>query len=742
MGKYIDFLDRKQIRIESSGFDAVDLNPMLFDFQKDIVKWSVRKGKSSMFAGTGLGKSGMQLEWARQIYEHEGENVLILAPLAVASQTVDEGRKFGIDVNFCRKQNDVVDGINITNYDMLHKFEAQKFCGIALDESSILKSFTGKLRNLIIDSFVHTPYKLCCTATPSPNDHVELGNHAEFIGVMSRVEMLATFFVHDGGNTSQWRLKRHSVDAFWKWVAGWAVMLTTPSDLGYENKGFDLLPLTMHPIVVDKTGYIVKEAQTLTDRRNARRNSLDKRVEAAADIINGSGEKWLVWCELNVESEKLTKSISGAVEVKGADSRSYKERVMNAFARGEVDVMVTKPKIAGFGMNFQVCHNVVFVGLSDSFEAYYQAIRRCWRFGQKSPVNVYVITSEAEGAVVKNIERKERDFKIMQNGMISATQELTQENLKSTTKDELEYIMDEAKGTNWNMYLEDNVARTSKMESESVDFIMYSPPFSSLYTYSDSFRDMGNCKSDDEFFEHFGFLAPELFRVLKKGRMMSVHCMNLPTTLTKDGYIGIKDFRGDIIRLMQSAGFVFHAEVCIWKDPAVDVQRTKANGLLHKQLKKDSCRSRMSLPDYVVSFIKPGVNESPVTHTDDQFSCNTWQEYASPVWMDIRQSNTLQKTSARAEKDERHICPLQLDVIQRCVEMWTNPGDLVYDPFGGIGSTLYQSILMGRRGIGCELKQSYFDQAVKNLIVADRKAAEPKQVGFDYFDIGDDDASD
>jgi DNA modification methylase len=731
--RYEEFLQEKRITMECTGFDITDVSDQLFDFQKDMVRWAVKKGSSAFFAGTGLGKTYMQLEWARHIHNRNNKQVLILAPLAVASQTVQEGQKFGIDVTLCRSQQDVRTGINITNYDMLHKFDPSAFDGIVLDESSILKSFTGKVRNQIIESFASTPYKLACTATPAPNDHMELGNHAEFLGVMNRSEMLAMFFVHDGGNTSQWRLKGHSVGAFWEWVSSWAVMLTNPSDLGYKNNGFNLPPLEVNPIVVDKSGYRVKEALTLTERRGARRNSLDKRVAAAASLVADSHENWIIWCDMNAESEAITKAIDGAVEIRGSHDREYKTETMAAFANGEIDILVTKPSIAGFGMNFQICHNMAFVGLSDSFEKYYQAVRRCWRFGQKDPVNVYVITSEAEGAVVKNINRKEEDFKEMQQGMISATQELTKQNLSETKREVSEYMTEEAKGQNWTMYMEDNIERTRAMDDKSVDFIIYSPPFSSLYTYSDSDRDMGNCKTDNEFFEHFGFLAPELFRVLKSGRLMSVHCMNLPTTITKDGYIGIKDFRGDIIRLMQSVGFIYHSEVCIWKDPAVDVQRTKALGLLHKQLKKDSCRSRMSLPDYIMTFQKLGTNTDPVTHTDEQFHCNTWQKYASPVWFDIRQSNTLQRTSARDEMDERHICPLQLDVIQRCIELWTNPGDLVYDPFAGIGSVPYQAVLMGRRGIGCELKQSYFDQAIKNLMIADRNASAPKQVGFDYF---------
>ncbi len=731
---YTQFLEDKNKIPEYTGFEATDLNPNLFDFQRDIVEWALKIARVSVFAGTGTGKTIEQLEWARQVHEHENKPVLILAPLAVAGQTVNEGKKFGIDVTMCRSQADVVNGINITNYDMLHHFDPKAFCGIVLDESGIIKSFTGKIRNQIIEMFADTPYKLACTATPAPNDHMEIGNHAEFVGVMKRSEMLATYFVHDGGNTSQWRLKGHAVEDFWEWVASWSVMFTTPSDLGYKNNGFNLPPLTMNQIVVDKSGYRVKEAKTLTDRRTARRNSLDKRVAAAVDLVNETKGTWIVWCDLNVEQDALKKAFGDdCVSIDGRTSREDKLLLIDRWLTGEVPILVSKPKVFGFGMNFQICHNMAFVGISDSFEAMYQSIRRCWRFGQTKPVTAHVITSEAEGAVVKNILRKERAFKEMQQGMIAATQELTKQNIKPSKKEVSKYMENKAEGENWTLHLGDNVERTRQMKEDSIDYIVYSPPFASLYTYSDSDRDMGNCRSSDDFFKHFGFLAPELSRVLKSGRLMSVHCMNLPTTLTKDGYIGIEDFRGDIIRLMKSMGFIYHSEVCIWKDPAVDVQRTKALGLLHCQLKKDSCRSRMSLPDYVVTFMKPGTNLDPVTHTDDQFCCDMWQKYASPVWMDIRQSYTLQRTSARDEKDERHICPLQLDVIQRCIELWTNPGDIVYDPFAGIGSVPYQAVLMGRRGLGCELKESYFIQAAKNLLIADRKAAAPKQVGFEYF---------
>lgn len=267
----------------------------------------------------------------------------------------------------------------------------------------------------------------------------------------------------------------------------------------------------------------------------------------------------------------------------------------------------------------------------------------------------------------------------------------------------------------WAMYQGDCVETLRGIPDNSIHYSIFSPPFASLYTYSNSDRDMGNSSDSAEFAQHFGYLVAELYRVIMPGRLVSIHCMNLPAMKSRDGFIGIKDFRGDIIREMTEYGFIFHSEVCIWKNPVTEMQRTKALGLLHKQIRKDSAMSRQGLPDYVVTFRKPGENPEPIPHDHESFPVDVWQKYASPVWMDVRQSNTLQRKSARDEKDEKHICPLQLDVIERCIDLWTNPGDIVLDPFAGIGSVPYQAVLMGRRGLGIELKDSYYAQAVKNL---------------------------
>lgn len=438
---YEEFLDSKKIVVHSMGIEIKDesINNTLFDYQHDIVKWALKKGKSAVFAGTGLGKTRVQLAWAEQI----SGNVIIFAPLAVSEQTINEGKKMGITVNRCISMSDIKPGINITNYERLESFVLNDFTGLVLDESSILKAQTGKYRTLLIESSKNIPYKLCCTATPAPNDYMELGNHAEFLGVMSENEMLSCFFTHDGGNTSKWRLKHHAVKEFWNWVASWAVMLTNPSDLGYDGEKFNLPPITYKQITVHTNtldGFLFPvEAQTLQERQQARRESLDERVSACADLVNGSDEQWLIWCNMNNESESLKHAIVDAVEVKGNDAADHKTKSMLGFADGSINKLISKPSICGFGMNFQSCHNMCFVGLSDSFEQYYQAVRRCWRFGQDKPVNVYFITADTEGAVVANIQRKERDFNEMLKGMIAATQQITADNIRKTQRQTDEY---------------------------------------------------------------------------------------------------------------------------------------------------------------------------------------------------------------------------------------------------------------------------------------------------------------
>ena len=725
---YANFLRSKQPSDTATGFEPASLNAKLFDFQADITRWAIRRGRAAIFADCGLGKTPMQLEWAAQVARHTDRPVLIFAPLAVSQQTQREGEKFGIPVNICATENDIKPGVNVSNYEKLPHFpDTTLYGGIVLDESSILKGMDGKTRKALTEYVQAISFRLACTATPAPNDYMELGNHAEFLSVMTATEMLSMFFVHDGGETSKWRLKRHAEDVFWKWMASWAVAIRRPSDIGYEDGAFVLPPLEMHQITVRvddvPEGLLFPiEGQSLSERNQARRDSITDRVDACAGIVNASDESWIVWCNLNAEGEQLNAAIPDAQEVAGKDTTAYKEASVLEFSRGDVRVLVSKPTIFGYGLNLQNCSHVAFVGLSDSYEQYYQAIRRCWRFGQVRPVHCYVITAETEGAVVRNIERKEQQCAEMMEGMVRHMRDEMEKNIRGSERTVSEYQTDTRCSDRWTAILGDCVEHVRAMSANSIDYSIFSPPFASLYTYSNSERDMGNSKDYAEFEQHFRFLVGDLHRVVKPGRLLSFHCMNLPISKQMEGFIGIRDFRGELIRMFIAEGWIFHSEVVIWKDPVTAMQRTKALGLLYKQLRKDSCMSRQGVPDYLVTMRKPGENLEPVTKTHDGFPVERWQRYASPVWMDINQSETLQRESAREEDDERHICPLQLQVIERAIELWTNPDDLVLSPFMGIGSEGHVALKMGRRFVGVELKRSYYEQAFRNLEFAEKMA--------------------
>jgi len=742
---YNKFLDSKVTKVESVGFEVDDLNSMLFDFQKDIVRWSLKKGRSAIFADCGMGKTPMQLEWAHKVCEKTSMPVLILAPLAVSRQTINEGDKFGIDVEHL-EGDPHTDSIFISNYEQMHNINLDLFGGIVLDESSILKSYSGKYRNDIIDRTKHIKYKLACTATPAPNDYMELGNHSEFLGSLTRSEMLAMFFVHDSGDTQKWRLKGYSEESYWEWMTEWAVMIRRPSDLGYNDEGFDLPELKIHQHIIKAKpldGELFStNARTMTERRVARKETIEERCNMAADIVNDTEGPFLIWCNLNDESARLKSGIDNAIEVKGSDSDDHKIKSFNGFSKGLIDRIVTKPKIGGFGMNWQHCNNSIFVGLSDSYEQYYQAVRRTWRFGQKKPVNVHIVISENEGNVLANIMRKEEDAKRMAENMVNKMKRLSTAKIHHGERIvEDGYTPNVVETDKYKAINGDCIEEIKTIESESIGFTVFSPPFAELYTYSDSNRDMGNAKDYNEFFRHFDYLIKELFRVTQTGRLVSIHCIDIPMMKERDGAIGLKDFPGDIIRAFQKHGFIYHSRHAIWKDPLIEATRTKALGLMHKQLTKDSTMCRSGLPDYLITMRKNGTNKNPIDHPygltefvgegdmaakGGNISHNTWRAYASPVWMDIRQGNTLNKNPARAEQDDKHICPLQLDTIDRALTLWSKEGDTVLSPFMGIGSEGFSAIKMKRKFVGIELKDSYFTEAVKNL----NNAAISNQIGI------------
>jgi DNA modification methylase len=722
---YAKFIQQKLQRFRPVGFEAKEINPNLFDFQAALVHWSLRLGRAAMFADTGLGKTRMQLAWADAVLQKHGGGILILAPLAVAEQTREEGESIGIPVKHIRESCEI-EGICITNYERLHKFDTSGLTAVVLDESSIIKHHDAKSFTRLTEAFAETPYKLCTTATPAPNDWTELGTHAEFLGVCSRPEMLAEFFIHDAAKTQDWRIKGHARSLFWEWVSSWAVVVRDPDDIGFDGSQYKLPALTVDQHIISTNqmpleGYLFAlEASTLSERRTARRQSVDDRVLACAEIVNSIQKPWVVWCELNTESEMLTAAIDGAIEVRGSQSIDEKESLLDAFRHGKARVIVSKPSICGHGLNWQHCNNMAFVGVTDSYESYYQAVRRCWRFGQKKPVNVHVFASDLEGSVVANLKAKELAADEMGREMIAFTAASVRRNITGSVTTMNEYETDSASGKDWTMYRGDCVEMMKAIPDHSIGYSIFSPPFASLYTYSNSPRDMGNCKTREQFMEHFDYLIAELMRVMQPGRDVSFHCMLLPTSKVMDGVIGLRDFRGDLIRAFESHGFIHHSEAVIWKDPVTAMQRTKALGLLHKTVRNNSSMARQGIPDYLVTMRAPGEAVNRVTH--DDYPVEKWQRIASPVWTDINPSDTLQYRSAREHNDERHICPLQLEVIRRGIELWTNPGDMILSPFAGIGSEGAVALELGRKFIGIELKRSYFDQACANLKQADAQS--------------------
>lgn len=710
--KYNEFLETKKTQKIVSGFQVEDedLNPILFDFQKYCVKRALEVGKFALFEDCGLGKTIQQLEWADKVSKHTQGAVLILAPLAVISQTIEEAKKFGYSVR--EYDEDCDRGIYITNYDNLENIDASLFCGVVLDESSILKNFAGKTRTALIEAFQNTPYKLACTATPSPNDTTEICNHAEFLNVMSRTEMLAMYFVHDGGSTSDWRLKGHAKQSFWDFVSTWAVMLNKPSDIGFDDAGYNLPPLKVieEMVITPKknNGLLFNEsAVSATEYHKELRATYQLRLDRVAEIVNKSDENFIIWIGHDEEGKYLRSLLPDAVEVKGSDSKEYKKDKLLGFGRGEFRILITKLKIAQFGLNYQNCHNQIYASLDFSFEATYQGIRRSYRFGQTEAVNIYLVTTDTMANVKDSFENKQRAFKEMQTSMTEAMNR----NIKNKLSLQKMEVTNQYKSDKCDIRLGDCVQLIRDVPSESIGFSIFSPPFAELYTYSDKLEDMGNSKDYKEFFTAFNFLVKELYRVMWSGRNVAVHCMDLPIQKGKEGYIGLRDFSGMILQAFQEVGFIYHSRVTIWKNPVTEMQRTKALGLLHKQVKKDAAMSRVGIPDYLMIFRKDGEHEHPV-HCD--IDVDTWQKFASPVWMDINYSNTLNGANAREDSDEKHICPLQLDTIDRAIRLWSNEGDTVLTPFLGIGSEVHEAIRLKRFGIGFELKDSYFNEAVKN----------------------------
>lgn len=700
--KYTDFINSKKTILSKTGFEANNLNKNLFPFQEYIVKKALSSGKFAIFADCGLGKTLMQLAWAEQVALYTNKKVLILAPLAVKAQTYNEGIKFDIDMS----------NIDIINYEQIENIDCKKYGGVVLDESSILKNYNGAYKKMIIDNFYFTDFKLACTATPSPNDELEIGNHAEFLSIMTSQDMRAMFFTTDKEliKGDKYRLKKHAEKEFYGWISSWAIMISKPSDIGFNDSGYNLPSLNYieKKIITDKkeNGLLFNSISvSAIDFNNELKLTKINRLEEVANIVNNSNENFIIWIKQNEEGDLLRELIHDSKEVKGSDSVEYKEQTLLDFANNKFKVLITKAKIAQFGLNFQNCRNQVFASLDFSFESLYQSIRRSYRFGQKNNVNIYLITTDTMENVIKSIEEKEEKFIKMQTEMRLAIMN----NFKNDSKDKYSKMYE---SHNYKIILGDCVEEVSKIQDNSIDYSFFSPPFGALYVFSDDPKDMSNVKNNDEFLNHFKYLVKELYRVIKSGRLVSIHMMQSTTLLGRDGFYSIVDFRGDLIRLFQECGFYFHAENMIRKDPKTAAIRTKNRQLMHGTTKKDSSIVRPGLADYILTFRKPGENLIPI---QNDIPFDLWCKIAEPVWIDVNESDTLDYRNARDNNDERHITPTQLTPIEWCYNMWVNKGETVLSPFSGVASEGVVALRTGRKYIGIELKESYFEISKKNL---------------------------
>ena len=726
MTAYTAFLATKTVTHAPCGVDVAesDLHAALYGFQRAVVRWALRTGRAAIFADCGLGKTLMQLEWGRAVAHQTNKPTLAVVPLAVADQTIREADIIG--VNATRWPDDTGDVV-LVNYQRLHRVSPCKvgdtndgWGGIVLDESSILKNLLGSVRSQIVDFASNIPHRLACTATPAPNDLTELLNHAAYLGIMSVQEAQAIWFVNDmQTHTSDWRLKGHAAADFWRWVSTWAVAFRVPQDIGYEQAGFDLPPYTLHEHLSDaepdpEEGRLFA-AGGMNAYRKARNASVDDRVSRCAGMVNASDEPWVVWCDLNAESAALAKAIPDAVEVRGSDSIEAKEERLRAFSAGAARVIVTKPSIAGHGLNWQHCRNVGFVGLSHSYEQFYQAVRRVWRYGQHRNVHVHIFGDGPTAAILDTVKRKERTA--MQIYDFVTPPELGGSGRLGQAAGEME--RDTVAGEGWAMELGDSVDTIESVEPESIGLSVFSPPFPGMYVYTDDPRDMGNVTSIKQMIDQYGFLAEKMRARMMPGRSVMVHITQGVAQKQRDGFVGLRDFRGAMIQCMIDAGFIHYGEITIDKNPQVKAIRTKDAGLMFVSLRRDSAIMHVAMPDMLLHFRAPGDNPEVIK---PDVSNEEWIRWARPVWPaadtdddGITETDTLNVAEARTPQDERHICPLQLGLIRRCIRLWSNPGDLVYSPFTGIGSEGVSALKLGRRFAGGEIKRAYFDVARQHL---------------------------
>lgn len=734
-----------------------ELAPHLFDYQAWVVEMALDRRRFAVFADTGLGKTAIQLDWARLVTIAHGGRTLIVAPLNVVSQTITEAAHFYGDTLPVTDLRDRAAltvwledgaGIGITNYEKIDGFDhAIPVTAVILDESSVLKASMGARRTAIMAAFKGVPYKLCCSATPAPNDRMEYGEHAFFLDVVrSTREFLAAFFVNRDG---EWQLKRHGETAFYQHLASWSVFMRDPKAYGFADHLADLPPMSVDFPIVDLT-----DEQRVAARAHEKGNQpsmfgatvggitsrtkcmqiahgfqlgdpieryATNKPQAIAELVNEThaGEPVIVWVTFDEEGDQLAALIPDAVHLSGRTPQATRNAVIEAFAAADEHaprVVLLKSSMFGFGLNLQACRVQVFSTITDSFERFYQAVRRSHRYGQTRPVKIYVPLTQLDEAICQNVLNKEATFladaQRQQQAYVDVLRPAdTTERRKLMTIPQAE--IGRAAGDNWTMVHGDSIAHMPTMHEYSVDLAVFSPPFANLFTYSSEAADMGNVRQDDEYRLQWLFFTRELARIMKPGRVVAIHCMDVIRFAGQHGTRHTYDYPSDLRQGMIEAGFTYHARVAIDKNPQIQATRTKDQNLLFVTLKRDALNSHPQASECVLMFRAPGESDVPVIAPD--ITNKEWITWAHHVWYDIRETDVLNAALAKEQEDERHICPLQLGLIERVVRLWSNPGELVFSPFAGIGSEGWESLAWGRRFYGVELKDAYWRTACEFL---------------------------
>lgn len=734
---YQDFIQSKQLYAEPSGIDVAPdtLHSSLKPHQRYSTVWTLKQGRAAVFFERGLGKTRVGIEFGRALINHhietlKGFRVLIICPLAVVDEFLEEGREINYLPKYAPDQSVIKRprGIWLTNFERADRFDASLFDAVIIDEASCLKSLDSKTRIGLTKQWRKTKFKLLLTATPSPNDVKELVNYSEFLGIMSRKEVFATFFINETGKGKGGksklvtRLKHNAVEPFYRWLSSWAIAARKPSDLGFDDTGYDLPPLNIveHEIEsgwVNKGQLVYTKLSGVQERASLYKATQEQRVQKALELVQHN-EQVILWHLHNHEGYLLRDALPDSVLVEGAMSAETKAEAFKRFKRGEVRVLITKSSIGGFGVNFQNSYRHVWVGINDSFESWYQAVGRQHRFGQEHPVQGDVILADAQRPVWDNVLRKKIDHENMIAQLVAHMGGTAQLNRQRHE----DYQTDYAAGENWKLYQGDSCdpfGAMSQIEDNSVGISVHSPPFLARYAYTATERDLGNSRDKDEFMQHYRYQIRELLRVTMPGRSACVHVQNIRTTKRDtDTHPGLIDFRGEVIRAFEAEGWVWVHEVTVDKSAQQQAKRKHHQGLLYKTKNTDSSKLAGALADYLLVFRKPGDNPEPIwCDVPDE----VWNWWARPVWYDIDEIDVLDTQVAASDDDEMHLCPLQKPFIERCIRLWSNKGDLVLDPFNGISSTGWVAIEHGRRYVGIELKPNYFQTGVKNLIEIERK---------------------